>query len=55
LNRLISISKAQDIPVLITSVKAGIPAAKRIFFAQACGTDSKDFFLDQGLYQKVLK
>jgi len=30
LNRLISISEAQDIPVWISSVKVGIPAARRI-------------------------
>jgi hypothetical protein len=43
LNRLISISEAQDFPVWISSVKVGIPAARRIF-AQVRGTDSRDFF-----------
>jgi hypothetical protein len=41
LNRLISISEAQDIPVCISSVKAGIPAA-RMDFAKFAGTQLQD-------------
>jgi hypothetical protein len=40
LNRLISISEGQDIPVWISSVKAENPAAKRIL-ARVCKSDSR--------------
>jgi hypothetical protein len=43
MNRLISITKAQDIPICISSVKAGIHAAIRIF-AQVREPDSREFF-----------